>query len=98
MQLVGQWNAVEQGLDPRWSDARLELAIEDETQRSRALALLAPAGPGCSGKTICFYATRTGSGVGPEAVRRMLGRIGAEGIDGALELVSSDQAVPAPAL
>jgi len=33
--------------------------------------------------------TRTGEGVGPEAVRRMLRRIDAEGIAGTLELVSS---------
>jgi hypothetical protein len=98
MQLVGQWNTVEQGLDPRWSDAHVELAIEDETQRSRALALLAPAGPGSVGTTIRFYVTRSGAGVGPEAVRRMLRRIDEEGIRGTLALVSSDEAAPAPVL
>jgi DNA-binding Lrp family transcriptional regulator len=98
MQLVGQWNAVEQGLDPRWSDARVELAIEDGTQRSRALALLAPAGPGSIGTTIRFYVTRGGVGVGPEAVRRMLRRLDEEGIGGTLALVSSDEAAPALAL
>ena len=92
MRLVERWNAVEQGLDPRWSDAHLELAIEDETQRSRALALLAPAGPGSTGRTIRFYVTRSGAGVGPEAVRRMLRKLDEEGIRGTLELVSSDQA------
>jgi hypothetical protein len=96
MQLVGQWNAVEQGLDPRWSDAHVELAIEDETQRSRALALLAPAGPGSIGTTIRFYVTRSGAGVGPEAVRRMLRRLHEEGIRGKIQLVSSDEAAPAP--
>ena len=98
MRLVERWNAIEQSLDPRWSDARVELAIEDETQRSRALALLAPAGPGSIGKTIRFYATRSGTGVGPEAVRRMLRKLDEEGIHCVLELVSSDQAAPAPAL
>jgi hypothetical protein len=98
MQLVGQWNTVEQGLDPRWSDAHVELAIEDETQRSRALARLAPAGPGGIGTTIRFYVTRSGAGVGPEAVRRMLRRIDEEGIRGTLALVSSDEAAPAPVL
>jgi hypothetical protein len=97
MRLVERWNAVEQGLDPRWSDTHLELAIEDETKRSRALALLAPAGPGSTGKTIRFYVTRSGTGVGPEAVRRMLRKLDEEGIRGALELVSSEQAAPAAA-
>ena len=98
MQLVERWNAIEQGLDPRWSDAHVGLAIEDETQRSRALALLAPAGPGGMGTTIRFYVTRSGAGVGPEAVRRMLRKLEEEGIRGTLELVSSDEAAPAPAL
>jgi hypothetical protein len=96
MQLVEQWNAVEQALDPRWSDAHVELAIEGETQRGRALALLAPAGPGSIGKTIRFYVTRSGAGVGPEAVRRMLRRLHEEGIRGKIQLVSSDEAAPAP--
>jgi hypothetical protein len=98
MQLVERWNAVEQSLDPRWSDAHLELAIEDETQQSRALALLAPAGPGRIGKTIRFYVTRSGAGVGPEAVRRMLRKLDEEGIHCTLELVSSARTAPAPAL
>ena len=87
MRLAEQWNAIEQRLDPRWRDARLELAIEDETQRSRVLALLAPAGPGGSGNKIRFDATRSGAGVGPEAVRRLARRIDDEGIGGTLALV-----------
>jgi hypothetical protein len=98
MQLVEQWNAIEQGLDPRWRTARLELAIEDGTQRNRALALLAPAGPGHLGQTIRFDATRSGAGVGPEAVRRMTRRLDEEGIGGTLELVSSDETPPEPVL
>jgi hypothetical protein len=93
MRLAEQWNAIEQRLDPRWSDARLELAIEDGMQRSRALALLAPAGPGgVGGRTIRFFATRGGTGVGPEAVRNLLRRLDEEDISGALECVSSTEA------
>ncbi len=98
MRLVEQWTAIEQGLDPRWRDARLDLAVADETQRTRALALLGPAGPGRMGTTIRFYASRSGVGVGPEAVRRLLHRLDGEGIAGTLELVSSDAAPAAPAL
>jgi hypothetical protein len=98
MRLAEQWNAIERSLDPRWRDARLELAIEDETQRSRALTLLAPAGPGHMGKKIRFEATRSGAGVGPEAVRRMTRRLDDEDIGGALVLVSSEQTPPEPAL
>jgi hypothetical protein len=92
MRLVEQWNAIERGLDPRWSDARLALTIADDVERRRALALLAPAGPGRSGKTIRIRTTRSGAGVGPEAIRRMLRRIDSEGIRGTLELADSAEA------
>jgi hypothetical protein len=96
--LADQWNAIEQGLDPRWTDARLELRIDDESARSRAAALLAPAGPGRMGNAIRFYTARRGTGVGPEAIRRMLRRIDAEKIQGHLALVASDEAPPEPAI
>ncbi len=92
MRLVEQWNAIESGLDPRWSDLRLTLRITDEKALERAAALLAPAGPGLSGGTIRFYVTRSGAGIGPEAARRLLARIDAEGIAGELTLVSSSEA------
>jgi len=92
MALVDQWNSIESGLDPRWSDVRLVLTVDDEQARDRAAALLAPAGPGRSGRTLRFYTARRGAGVGPEAIRRMLRRIDAERIEGSLELVSSDEA------
>jgi hypothetical protein len=90
--LVGQWNAVENGLDPSWSDARLSLRIEDAKGRNRAAALLGPAGPGFSGDSIRFFVTRSGRGIGPEAARRLLGRIDAAGIEGELTLVSTSEA------
>jgi hypothetical protein len=96
--LAEQWNMIEQGLDPRWSDARLELRNEDEAQRRRAAALLGPAGPGRRGTALRFYVTRGGTGVGPEAIRRMLRRIDAEGIRGNLVLVASEEAPPEPAI
>jgi hypothetical protein len=96
--LVEQWNRVESSLDPSWRDARLSLRIGLAEPRSRAAALLAPAGPGVAGEEIRFFTTRSGDAVGPEAVRRMLRRIDAEGIDGTLELVSSGKAQPEPAV
>ena len=96
MGLVDQWNTIETGLDPRWSDARLELTVGDGSQAERAAALLAPAGPGRTGALLRFHVTRGGAGVGPEAARRMLGRIEAEGITGTLELVATtESAAPA---
>lgn len=94
MRLVEQWTTVEKGLDPRWKDARMVLVVDDESQRRRAAALLGPAAPGLFGKEIRFYATR--GGVGPEAVRRLLRRLDAEGIAGTLELSSVGEAAPEP--
>ncbi|HKT43987.1 MAG TPA: hypothetical protein VJQ85_04240 [Gaiellaceae bacterium] len=96
MSLAEQWDGIENGLDPRWHDARLVLRIDDETRVERALALLGPAGPGRSGREIRFFVQRTRSPIGPEAARRMLRRIDAEGIDGELALVSTDEAPAEP--
>jgi len=94
MALAEQWNAIENGLDPRWHEAQLLLTVADETRSDRAAALLAPAGPGRSGNTLRFTAARGGAGVGPEAVRRLLRRLDDEGIDGTLELLSVSAAPP----
>lgn len=96
MSLVAQWNRLERGLDPSWSDARLTLRVRDDRARSRVVTLLAPAGPSVSGNEIRFYVDRRGGGVGPEAVRRMLRRIDEERVSGILELVSTGQRAPEP--
>jgi hypothetical protein len=70
--------------------------IHDDTARSRAAALLGPAGPGVSGTEIRFRVSTQGNGIGPEAARRLLRRIDAEGIRGRLELVESTGKRPEP--
>jgi hypothetical protein len=92
VRLVEQWNQVQSGLDPSWSDVRLSLRIDNERARERAVALLAPAGPGRSGVMVRFYVTRSGRGLGPEAARRLLGRIDAERIHGQLTLMGTTEA------
>jgi hypothetical protein len=94
--LVERWNAVERGLDPRWSEVTLSLTIHDERPRSRAAALLGPAGPGISGQEIRFQVSTHGNGIGPEAARRLLRKIDGEGIRGRLEVVASRGARPEP--
>jgi hypothetical protein len=84
--LVERWNQVERALDPRWTEATLSLAITDDAARSRAAALLGPAGPGVGNKQIRFTVSTKGNGIGPEAARRLLRRIDQEGIVGRLEL------------
>jgi hypothetical protein len=96
VRLVEQWNRVESGLDPSWSDLRLSLRVDAQDARERAAALLGPAGPGLSGNTIRFYVTRSGRGIGPEAARRLLGRIDGAGIGGELTLVGTSEAEAQP--
>ena len=85
MPLVDRWNHVERALDPGWTEVTLSLAINDDAARSRAAALLGPAGPGVGNKQIRFTVSTRGNGIGPEAVRRLLRRIDQEGIVGRLE-------------
>jgi hypothetical protein len=92
MALVDQWDTIQRGLDPRWSEAHVVLTLEDAACGGRAVALLAPAGPVKSEATVRFYVAPSGPGVGPEAVRRMLRRIEAEDITGTLELVATAEA------
>jgi hypothetical protein len=92
VRLVEQWNRVERGLDPRWSDLRFTLSVDGNEARKRAAALLGPANPGLSAYVIRFHVTRGGHGIGPEAARRLLGRIDAEKIRGKLILLSSSEA------
>jgi hypothetical protein len=98
MGVVAQWNDIENSLDPKWQDARLELRVADPTRLARATAMLAPASPGRMGSSIRFTTARRGGGVGPEAVRRMLQRIDDEGIAATLTLVSSGEPAPEPAI
>ena len=91
MSLAERWIQVESGLEQGWTEATLSLEIHDAQARSRAAALLGPAGPGFSGGTIRFTVSTHG-GVGPDGARRLLRRIDGEGIPGRLELVASAMA------
>ena len=62
MSLVERWNSVESGLEPGWNEATLSLEIHDAEARSRAAALLGPAGPGFSGNTVRFTVSTRGHG------------------------------------
>jgi hypothetical protein len=94
--LVERWNKVQSGLDPRWTEVTMSLVVRDDAARSRAAALLGPAGPGVASQEIRFTVSTRGTAVGPEAVRRLLRRIDAEGIPGRLELVATQGVRPEP--
>jgi hypothetical protein len=92
--LVGQFNELERDLVAEWSELRLQLTLEQESRAGRASALLAPANPGRHGKIVTFAVDRRGHGIGAEGVRRLLGRLDDERIEGTLELRNVQKAPP----
>jgi hypothetical protein len=92
--LVERWNHLESALEPGWTEATLSLKIQDAEARSRAAALLGPAGPGLSGSTVRFTVSTRGHGVGPDGARSLLKRIDGESIPGRLELVALTTSKP----
>lgn len=70
-----------------WSEARVVLTVADEAQASRAALVLASLAPGRTGGTFRLEIAAPGrGGRSPDAVRRALERLEAEGIDARLSL------------
>ena len=96
MPLAEQFRRIESELPDGWSDARLEVTLADEPRAARAAALLGAAAPGRSGNRVRFFTARRGAGVGPEGIRRALGRIDEEGIEGELALLAAGEPTVTP--
>lgn len=96
MKLAREWREIEAQLPDDWGDARLQLTVSDESSAERAAALLGPAAPGRSGRIVRFMSARGGAGIGPEGIRRLLGTLDEEGIEGRLELLSAGEPVASP--
>jgi hypothetical protein len=94
VRLVDQFNELVRGIVDEWRELRLGLTVDDEARVERAVALLSPANPGRLGRKIRFATDRSGPGIGPEAVRRLLKRLDDEGIAGELELAGVQKAPP----
>jgi hypothetical protein len=90
--LARQWQRIQAGLPPDWSDAQLALRISDASRLERAAALLGPLQPGHVGGELRFYAARRGAGPAPGAIERALARLDGEGIRGDLELIAAGEA------
>lgn len=89
LRLVEQFNELEQRLANDWSELRLQLTVEEESRAARVAELLGPANPGRSGHMIRFGVDRSGPGIGPDAARRLLRRVDAQGFHGKLELTGT---------
>lgn len=93
MALAEQWSRIESGLQEAWADVRLCLTVDGDTQCDRAAALLGPFSPGRCGAGLRLTCSRRG-GPGPQALRRCLRMLDAEGIGGTLELLAAVEATP----
>jgi hypothetical protein len=83
--LAEQWDRIVRSLPEGWHEAALRLVLPDASQRDRAAALLGPLAPGRVRDHVRFVVSRD-SGVGPDAARRLLANLDAEGIKGTLIL------------
>jgi hypothetical protein len=73
-----------------WSEALVLVTIADASRADRAALVLASCSPGRSGPAFRITVARGGvGGPSPDAVRRAVGRLDAEGIDARLSLPSS---------
>jgi hypothetical protein len=98
VRLVDRWHEIERGLPEHWTEARLRLEVEGASAANRAAAVLGSAGGGRSGDAVVFTVMRGGGGGAlPEAIRRLLRRLDAEGIAGELELVHVVEGTAQPA-
>jgi hypothetical protein len=86
--LAAQWERIQASLPDDWEHAELRLQVPEERSRTRASALLGPLSPGRVGADLRFAVSR-GSGVGPQAARRLLAKLDDEGIAGKLALSGS---------
>jgi catechol 2,3-dioxygenase-like lactoylglutathione lyase family enzyme len=94
MAAVEQWRQIQADLPADWADARLALTVPNPSQRSRAAALLGPAGPGIAGDELRVTVSRTGNGVGPDQLAKLLGKLDDERIRGALRLLEAGERTP----
>jgi hypothetical protein len=90
--LASDFSRIERALPDNWAEAQLLFVVRDAGKCDRAAALLAPANPGRRGNRIQFTVGRRGSGLAPEAARRLLRRLDKEGILGRLELARTSVA------
>jgi hypothetical protein len=91
MGLVEQWRQIRAELPVDWADARVALTVPNPSQRSRAAALLGPAGPGIAGDALRVTVSRTGGGVGPDQLAKLLRKIDKAWIRGRLRLLETGE-------
>jgi hypothetical protein len=92
VRLVDDFTRIEHELPDDWAEVQLLLDVREDGRCERASALLGPANPVRRGNRIRFGSARRGTGLAPDAIRRLLRRLDQEGIVGTLELVGATEA------
>ena len=93
MKALDQWRSIEAGLDENWEVVRLSFVVEDANAIGDAAAVLAPLGPGRSGRGLRVQVARSGGG--PERLKNLLSRLDRKRVWGELTLVDA-QVAPRP--
>jgi hypothetical protein len=75
VRLVDQWAELEATLPTGWEDVRLTLTTEQPGELARAAQVLGPMNAGRVGDALVFHVRRAGGASGPEAARRLFGRL-----------------------
>jgi hypothetical protein len=86
MRLAQHWQLIEENLPADWEEARVSLTTEQPGELERAAQVLGPLNPGRSGQKLVFSIRRAGGASGPEAARRLFGRLDADRVWCVLEL------------
>jgi hypothetical protein len=94
MGLVEQWRRIRADLPADWADARLAVTVPNPSQRSRGAALLGPAGPGIAGDELRLTVSRTGRGIGPDQLSKLLGKLDEVRVRGTLQLLETGERTP----
>jgi len=94
VQLVDQWRAIEASLPESWEEVRLTLTTEQEAELGRAAQVLGSMGAGHVGETLVLRVRRAGGANGPEAARRLFGRLDDERIWCTIEAGATVEAAP----
>ena len=94
VKLRDQWEALERRLPSDWDSIRLRLRPEQPTQLQRVTQILGSMGAGRAGDELVLTIRRAGGGAGPEAARRLFGRLDDERVWCILE--QEDVSTPEP--
>lgn len=75
VKLVDQWAALERRLPADWETVSLRLATEQPDELGEAARILGPMNAGHVGDRLALTVRRAGGASGPEAARRLFGRL-----------------------